>query len=314
MKVVVFCNSLLALPTIQFLYSQKLLAGVVLPDVQHDVVKDLQAIVTNYSIPHKIVNQNEISKKLNTWLGLLNADVAWVLTFPFKIPKLLFGALPLGFYNFHFGALPGYRGTDPIFWQIKNREANGAISIHRMDEGWDTGPIALQAPVPIRKGDTYGMHTRILGEAAIQVAHEFLQRLQVMGNKIPLTPQDPNNAKYYKRPQLKDISIDWDVMTADEIIALVDACNPWNKGAYTAWQKTAFKIVQISLKEHNIVNNQKLKAGTVINCSENKTIDVITVDNKTLSIDIISIDEGIFTADFLAKLGLKENQLLVKPL
>jgi methionyl-tRNA formyltransferase len=311
MKVAVFCNSPLSMPTLQLLYSQKLLAGMVIPVGDHDAAKDLVAIATNYNIPHKIVSKNEL-KKLSTWLQLINVDVAWVLTFPFKIPNQILNTPPLGVFNFHFGALPTYRGSDPVFWQIKNQEANGAVTIHKMDAGWDTGAIALQAPVPIRKGDTYGMHTRILSEAGAQMAHEFLQRLQVMGNKLPLILQDQNLAKYYKRPGLKEVSIDWETMPADEIIALVDACNPWNKGAYTKWQQTAFKIVQISYKEQKAVNNQKLIPGTIINCSEKKTIDVITVDNKTVSIEIISIDEGIFTADFLVKLGLKENQLLVK--
>lgn len=312
MKVVVFCSTTLGLPTLQFLYSQKLLAGIVIPDTKTEEANDVLAVAQNYAIPYKVVSKNEMSKKLSTWLNLINTDVALVFGFPFKIPKLLLAAMPLGFFNFHFGTLPQYRGATPVFWQIKNREANGAICIHKVDEGWDTGAIALQAPVPIRKGDTYGIHNRILSEASVQMAHEFIQRLQVLGNKIPLTPQNPKEAKYYRRPTLQDISIDWETMTANEIVALVDACNPWNKGAYSKWKDTAFKIVQISHKEQGIVNNQRLKGGVVINCSENKTIDIITVDNKVLSIDVISIDEGIFTAGFLSKLGLVENQLLVK--
>lgn len=311
MKVVVFCNSPLAMPTLQMLYSQNILAGMVLPAITSDATKDLQAVAENYKIPYKIVSKTEL-KKISTWLQLINVDVAWVLTFPYKISKQLLNTPPLGFFNFHFAALPHYRGVDPIFWQIKNQEENGAISIHKMDEGWDTGPIAIQAPVPIRKGDTYGMHSAILKEAGAQLAYELLQRLQVMGNKIPLVAQDATKAKYYDRPGLADVSIDWETMTANQIVALVDACNPWNKGAYSKWQDTAFKIVQVSLKEQNSVNNQGLKGGVIINCSKNKTIDIATVDNKELSIDIISMDEGIFTAGFLSQLGLEENQLLVK--
>lgn len=313
MKIVVFCSTTLGLPTLQFLYSQKLLAGIVIPDTKTEEANEILAIAKNYNIPYKVVSKNEMSKKLSTWLSLINTDVAFVFGFPFKIPKLLLTATPLGFFNFHFGALPQYRGSTPVFWQIKNREANGAVCIHKMDEGWDTGAIAIQAPVPIRKGDTYGIHNRILSDASVQIAHEFIQRLQVLGNKIPLTPQNPKQATYYKRPTLADISINWETMTANEIVALVDACNPWNKGAYTKWQNTAFKIIQISHKEQNSVNNQQLKAGVIINCTKNKTIDIATVDNNVLSIDVISIDEGIFAADFLSQLGLKENQLLVKP-
>lgn len=313
MKVVVFCNSPLAVPTLQFLYSQKLLAGMVIPEGTHDATKDLEAIALNYNIPYKVVSPNNLNKKISTWLQLLNVDVCFILTFPYKISSQLLNTPPLGFFNFHFGMLPTYRGSDPVFWQIKNQEANGAISIHKVDNGWDTGPIALQAAVPIRPGDTYGMHIGILKEAAVQLVQELLKRLHLMGNKIPLTSQDNNNAKYYKRAALKDVSIDWETMNANEIVALVDACNPWNKGAYAKWKETAFKIIQISHKEQNSVNNQKLNPGTIINCSENGTIDIITVDNKTLSIEIISIEEGIFTAGFLSKLGLVENQLLVKP-
>ena len=70
-------------------------------------------------------------------------DCVFVLTFPWKIPEELFNLAPKGFINFHYALFPKYKGADPIFWQIKNNEKEGGLTIHIMNSELDEGPIIL---------------------------------------------------------------------------------------------------------------------------------------------------------------------------
>eukprot|EP01035_Chromulina_nebulosa_P008095 gene8095-10965_t len=176
-----------------------------------------------------------------------------------------------------------------------------------MDQGFDTGPIAHIHKIAIREGETYGVHNKRLAWETVQGVGTFTQTLMLLGNAVPLTPQGINEAQYFNRPTAKDLAIDWATMNAKQIQYLVNACNPWNKGAFARFGNIVFKIIQVSVKEHLGVYNQQLIPGSVINCSEKKTIDIVSVDNNILSIEVISVDEGIFTADFLVKLGLKKD-------
>ena len=313
MRIGILCNSILAVPAIQFLQSNGLQLAIGMPGVVNDDTPELENFfsVTNISVDK--LDKHGFATNLKKWIIGNKLDVVFVITFPWKIPAHILAIPRLGFFNFHFALLPSYRGASPIFWQLRNGEPFGGLTIHRMDEGWDTGPIVDVYKVPIAVGETFGIHNRRIGWDTIPAVANFVQKLMLLGNAIPVVSQNHSEACYYKRPAAKDIAIDWTTMTAIEVYNLVNACNPWNKGAYTKWGNSVFKIVQTSVKEHINVYNHKLIAGLVINCSINKTIDVFTVDNKVVTVEVISVDEGIFTADFLIKQGLKENQLLVKP-
>lgn len=311
MKIGILCNSVMALPPIQFLLGNGLALEVAMPDVPNADTPEVVNFLQSGGIPVSRFSKKDLAGRLKQWIERYKIDVVFVITFPWRIPAPILSLPRLGFFNFHYALLPNYKGAHPIFWQIRNGEPFGGLTIHRMDAGFDSGPIAIQQKVPIAPGETFGMHSRSVPWQTLNAVGQFVQQLFVLGNAIPLTAQQ--NAEHIpsRRPGIADVSIQWDTMTAKEIQQLVLACNPWNKGAYSFFENTVFKIVQIEIKEHENVYNQKLKPGTVINCSENKTIDIITVDNNIVCIEIISVDEGIFTADFMPALGLK-NDCVIK--
>ncbi|NKC15964.1 MAG: hypothetical protein GKR94_28335 [Gammaproteobacteria bacterium] len=57
-----------------------------------------------------------------------------------------------GFWNVHPSALPKHRGPAPMFWQLRDGDEWGGVSIHRMDARFDTGPVASSAPVLLPAG------------------------------------------------------------------------------------------------------------------------------------------------------------------
>ena len=65
--------------------------------------------------------------------------------FPWKFRKKIIGLFPHGILNFHLSILPSNRGLSPVFWQLWNGDPNFGLTIHKVDQNFDTGPIVLQA-------------------------------------------------------------------------------------------------------------------------------------------------------------------------
>ena len=80
---------------------------------------------------------------------LLLADVAVVVAFGQILPRAVLDAPRRGSINVHASILPRYRGAAPIQWAIMRGERGTGITTFQMDEGMDTGPILLSAPMAI---------------------------------------------------------------------------------------------------------------------------------------------------------------------
>ncbi len=122
-------------------------------------------------------------------LAAFKPDVICVACFPHIFPRALLNLPPLGCLNLHPSLLPRYRGPAPLFWQFQQGEAETGVTVHFMDEGADTGDIALQRPVLFPDGCTGQQADRLCGEAGGELLGETL-RLLAEG-RCPRLPQTP---------------------------------------------------------------------------------------------------------------------------
>src|SRR3954466_4877130 len=84
------------------------------------------------------------------------ADAAVVIAYGLILPVPILQAVPLGCFNVHASLLPRWRGAAPINRAIMAGDAESGVMVMRMEEGLDTGPIALAEHVPIRADMTAG--------------------------------------------------------------------------------------------------------------------------------------------------------------
>jgi methionyl-tRNA formyltransferase len=105
-----------------------------------------------------------------------------------------------GAWNVHASLLPAYRGAAPIERAIMAGEVETGVSTMRMDEGLDTGPVALQYPIPIPPEMTGAELTQVLAELGAKAIVETMSRLE--GNSLNLSQQDNLIATY--APKLED--------------------------------------------------------------------------------------------------------------
>lgn len=310
MKIAVFCNGAVLQPALEALYSQGLLAGVVVPEGAggDDVNLPLEMAITQVGIPFLRVKRGILSAQLAPWLGAISPDVVCCMGFPARIPADLLEKPRFGFYNFHGGHLPHYRGPDPVFWQIRNREPYGAITIHRMTAEIDCGAVAHAELVRVGDEDTHHLHLQRLGATMPRVLIEFVQQLAIHGEKLPLHEQDVAQSRYLPRPTDSDRTIDWS-RSAGEIDALVRACNPVYGGALTIIKGVPLRLLETSLAPP--INGYHGLPGTIIAASAIDGLHVACGQGESLYVEIVYAMDGFFSGKRLAKIfGLRPGDRL----
>jgi methionyl-tRNA formyltransferase len=121
-------------------------------------------------------------------------------------PDTLYAA-PLGAWNVHASLLPAYRGAAPVERAIMAGEKETGVSIMRMDEGLDTGPVALQYRTPIPPEMTGGELTQVLAELGAKAVVEAMSKLEE--SLLTLSEQDSLNATYAAKLEDEERVIRW---------------------------------------------------------------------------------------------------------
>ena len=112
-----------------------------------------------------------------------------------------------GAFNVHASLLPKYRGAAPIERAIMNGERETGVTIMQMDEGLDTGSIALQRAVPIGPDTTGGELTNILAQLGAEAIVESLNLLEA--RELTLIEQDSRYATYASKLLDEDKTMRW---------------------------------------------------------------------------------------------------------
>jgi methionyl-tRNA formyltransferase len=135
------------------------------------------------------------------------ADAAVVVAYGLILPKPILEAPPLGCFNLHASALPRWRGAAPINRAIMAGDAETAVMVMHMDEGLDTGPIAMSEPVAIgpdtTAGDLHDQLARLGGDLMVR-ALAALER-----GSLTFTPQPEIGVTYAEKIGKHETRVDW---------------------------------------------------------------------------------------------------------
>ena len=182
------------------------------------------------------------SREARQGLASLAPDAIIVAAYGLFLPSDFLELPRLGCLNVHPSLLPRYRGPSPVASAILNGDEVTGVTIMRLDEGMDTGPILLQEETPVGAEETAEALTERLFRRGAGLIVDVLQKLE-RGDVGP-TPQDGSDATVTRRLSKEDGEIDWGD-DALRITRQVRAYHPW-PGAYTRWRGKALKIVEAS--------------------------------------------------------------------
>lgn len=233
-KIVLLCGGRFAFKALQLMAFEKFLYAVAIGKSSDSIVDALENECNENEIAFKSFPNKKSMAEMKDWINHIKPDYIFSISFPFLIPEEVLSFGSDKFINFHPGPLPQYRGVMPIFEVLKNQEKQTAICAHFMNSNFDEGNIIFNDPININETETYGSLTVKLSNRIAQVALNMANMLQY-ANSIPSVVQDEDLAYYYEKPTLSDTYINWKRMDANEIVALIHACNPWNGGADTTF-------------------------------------------------------------------------------
>src|SRR5262249_327973 len=152
----------------------------------------ISEIAKNHQIPFLMVESPGVNRALTSWLTEIHPDVVFVMLWPFKVSASVLSLPRLGFFNCHPALFPQFLGPDPVFWEIKNREPFGGITVHQMNVSFDAGPIVSEERIEIPAEDGYVDHFHKLTPATTR-GTEFLLSQFEQGT-LKLAAQDEGHA------------------------------------------------------------------------------------------------------------------------
>jgi methionyl-tRNA formyltransferase len=135
------------------------------------------------------------------------ADAAVVVAYGLILPKPVLDAVPLGCFNLHASLLPRWRGAAPINRAIMAGDAETGTTIMRMDEGLDTGPMALVDRIPIGADMTAGDLHDALAQRGAALMVQALASLEI--GTLALSPQPGTGVTYAEKIAKAETRIAW---------------------------------------------------------------------------------------------------------
>jgi methionyl-tRNA formyltransferase len=198
----------------------------------------------------------------------LKADAAVVVAYGLLLPKPILDAPRKGCFNVHASLLPRWRGAAPIQRAIMAGDAETGVTIMRMAEGLDSGPICLQDRGPILPSTTAGhLHDSLMHMGAGLMV-EALKKLK--RGALACTPQPEDGVTYAKKIDKAEAEIDF-AKPAAEVRNHIHGLSPFPGAWFLLDQEGRsfrIKVHQCALVEGRGVPGEVIDGELTIACGE----------------------------------------------
>lgn len=309
MKTLIFTNSALYLNTALSIHEHCEVAGIVIPEELNYELLNTIGYAESRQIPLLRITTSDLEENgaVATMIKDLQVEAVLVMTFPMIIPEHLLKSTEKGFFNVHFSKLPTYKGSAPLFWQLRNGEKETGLTVHRMTSKIDGGPVVFRQELQLYPGENYGLAkarlTALLGES-MPVIMERIKAEQY------LFIGDEEVESSYSIPEINDLTINWDAHTAIEIEHIVNAANPLYQGAITYIGGQQVRIFEVTSVTGEF-DPGTVAPGTVFHVDPEHGPMVLTSDKALLLLNVVGTMEGVFSGKKMCAIGLKAGDQFI---
>ncbi len=208
-----------------------------------------------------------------------NVDLLIVGTWKERLRKETFDIPKIATVNVHPSLLPKYRGPNPYLQTILNGEKTSGVTLHLVDEHYDSGAILSQEKITISDTDT----SKELREKSVRVARKLVKEfIEDLNDKI-ITPieQSEKYATYYPNISGEEKMLDFSYQTADEISRTIRALHPFlpcyitHRDKFFVVNPYNFQILLEDFTDYNpgdIVAKNPDRLSITIVCKDKKAI------------------------------------------
>ena len=224
-----------------------------------------------YRTPPILNNEEEYN-----FLKSLDADLAIVVAYGQIIPKKFLSLTKTGFINIHASLLPKWRGAAPIQRSIMNLDQETGISIMRITEKLDTGPVCNNYKIQLNEN----LNALEISEKLSNLAAEkILDNVDdILEDKANFVEQDHVNATYASKIQKTEGQINWDE-NAKKIIGKINGLYP-SPGAFFNFNGERYKILKAQIGRAQGNPGSVLSDNLEIACGNNQSIIVKEIQRQ----------------------------------
>ena len=236
----------------------------------------VQGISETLKIEYRTPSTLKNNKEEYNYLKKLNADIGIVVAYGQIIPKEYLSLVKKGFINIHASLLPKWRGAAPIQRSIMNLEKQTGVSIMKIAEKLDTGPVCSSYKINIETND----NSETIAEKLSALASKKILKIidEVLENKIKFQEQNHNEATYAVKIKKEEGQINWNE-AAESIIGKINGLYP-NPGAFFIYNGERFKILKASLAHGSGEIGEVLSNYLEVSCGNKKSIKILEIQRQ----------------------------------
>ena len=227
-------------------------------------------------------------KKLDTeeefnFFKEMRPDIVIVVAYGKIIPKRFLGLAKHGFINIHASLLPKWRGAAPIQRSIMNLDRETGVSIMKIVEELDAGPVMQQDKIKINENIDSLTLSKVLSHLG---AKSILKAIKKISNGEEIfQEQNHDQATYAKKILKEEGHINWS-QSAKMILAKINGLNP-NPGAWFEYHKQRYKVLKAKIVNKNGDFGKTLDDNLTIACKEQaiKVLEIQKAGKNKQTID-----------------------------
>jgi len=203
----------------------------------------IQGISETLNIEFRTPVSLKNNKEEYEYLKKLNADIAIVVAYGQIIPKEILGLTKKGFINIHASLLPKWRGAAPIQRSIMNLDKQTGISIMKINEKLDTGPVCNFYKLNIINNDNAEI---ISDKLSVLAAEKILDNIdKILEDKLEFKEQAHEKATYADKIEKLEGKIDWN-SSAESVIGKINGLYP-SPGAWFIHNGERYKVLKAEI-------------------------------------------------------------------
>src|SRR6056300_1567651 len=228
----------------------------------------IQSVAEDYNIDCRTPDTLKANKEEYKYLKQLDLDLVIVVAYGQIIPKEYLNLAKKGFINIHASLLPKWRGAAPIQRSIMNLEKETGISIMKIGEKLDTGPVGNSYRIKIKDSDNA---KKISTKLSILASEKIIENVEnIFEDKLTFKEQDNTSATYASKIEKSEGEIKWND-NAESIIGKINGLYP---------SPGAFFILKEELGNKSGEIGEVMSNDLEISCGNQKSIKIIEIQRQ----------------------------------
>ena len=220
----------------------------------------------------KVRTPKTLDEKEYNFLNSIKPDLVVVVAFGKIIPKRFLNIPKFGFINVHASLLPKWRGAAPIQRSIMNLDKETGVSIMKIVEKLDAGPVMHQDKISLNENIDTLILSKLLSQLGAKSLIKAIEKIEK--NEVDFIEQNHDEATYAKKITKSESEIKWDE-NANLVLAKINGLNP-NPGAWFKYKNERYKVWKAKISNASGLQGSSIDNNLTVACKD-KSISILEI-------------------------------------